>query len=230
MTHTLSLCVCSNIRWRLRALTEFPYDLRRISHSLCNNKQSLKLPSLRWNFQTKQTGRFGRRGLYLLFTKALRPPSPSPPPLQVSGNASTYMYNLHIRLKHVWQRHLPYMETPYSSPSSCSPSIRLPLFTAHRRIEGFGVGLPVKSAVRSIDRATPKIVECRLAPRPNPAGKVDYANACRKRRTMQRERIGRMGEGQVVTGAEIERKNKRTKGKGKKEIVSDGGFRARLRS
>lgn len=77
MTHTLSLCVCSNIRWRLRALTEFPYDLRRISHSLCNNKQSLKLPSLRWNFQTKQTGRFGRRGLYLLFTKALRPPSPS---------------------------------------------------------------------------------------------------------------------------------------------------------
>lgn len=77
MTRTLSLCVCSNIRWRLRALTEFPYDLRRISHSLCNNKQSLKLPSLRWNFQTKQTGRFGRRGLYLLFTKALRPPSPS---------------------------------------------------------------------------------------------------------------------------------------------------------
>lgn len=45
---------------------------------------------------------------------------------------------------------------------------------------------------------------------------------------MQRERIGRMGEGQVVTGAEIGRKNKRTKGKGKKEIVSDGGFRARL--
>lgn len=80
MTRTLILCACSSIRWRFRALTEFPYDLRRISHSLCNNKQSLKLPSFRWNFQkTKQTGRFGwtPRVLFTFYENpTLRPPSP----------------------------------------------------------------------------------------------------------------------------------------------------------
>lgn len=40
---TLSSLARCRIRSRLRALTESPYDRRRISHSLCNNKQSLKL-------------------------------------------------------------------------------------------------------------------------------------------------------------------------------------------
>lgn len=124
MTHTLSLCVCSNIRWRLRALTEFPYDLRRISHSLCNNKQSLKLPSLRWNFQTKQTGRFGRRGLYLLFTKALRPPSPSPPskfPVTRARICTTYtsVWNTSDNVTYrIWKPLIP-LPLPAPLPSAC---------------------------------------------------------------------------------------------------------------
>lgn len=115
-------------------------------------------------FKLNRPGGFGRRGLYLLFTKALRPPSPSSP-LQVSGNASTYIYiyNQHIRL---WN-------TCDNTPSPISPiRVSRPLISLPSRLSlftgttdgGFGVGLPVKSAVRSIDRATPKIVECRLTP------------------------------------------------------------------
>lgn len=185
-------------------------------------------------FKLNRPGGSGAGGFIYFLRKPYdlhRHPPPPPPPLPPSKFPVTRA-RICTTYTSVWNTSdntspTTYMETPYSSPSSSAPlpSAPHPFLPHTDASKDSGLGSPVKSAVRSIDRATPKIVECRLAPRPNPAGKVDYANACRKRRTMQRERIGRVGEGQVVTGAEIERKNKRTKGKGKKEIVSDGGFR-----
>ena len=45
---TLSFCERRWMRWRLRALTESPYDFRRISDSAWNNKQSLEATEKLW--------------------------------------------------------------------------------------------------------------------------------------------------------------------------------------
>lgn len=68
-------------------------------------------------------------------------------------------------------------------------------------------------------------------PRPNPASKVDYANARRKRRTTQRERIGKSGEGQVATGPDRKKEQKNGMEEKRKLYLAGGSgsmHRARL--
>lgn len=97
---------------------------------------------------------------------------------QVPGSAITYTYNLYIREASdndiLLYRLYAYMVSLISlilSLSLFSPYSFLLILASRARTHTYirnhrtsGAGLPVKSAVRSIDRATPKIVECRLFP------------------------------------------------------------------
>lgn len=91
---TSSFCACSSIRWRLRALTEFPYDLRRISHSLCNNKQQNRGAAIApmENFQAKHArARWRAAAGFIYFLRKPRD-RPGHPFRGVSGNAITCTY------------------------------------------------------------------------------------------------------------------------------------------